>query len=112
MNHKELEEEKMLKSVQFLVVKREGRDKEPVPLCDRLPVSFCLDCGNSITRLPWTKNSLPGQGPHPCTLIELPERPAMKPAFSERPGMKSAFSERPGMKPAFSDLCFGVCFCL
>ena len=45
MNPKELEEEKMLKSVQFLVVKRKGRDKEPVPLCDRLPASFCLDCG-------------------------------------------------------------------
>lgn len=73
MNPKELEEEKMLKSVQFLVVKRKGRDKEPVTLCDRLPASFCLDCGDSITRLPWTKNSLPGEGPYPCTLIELPE---------------------------------------
>ena len=66
MNQKELEEEKMLTSVQFLVVKREGRDKEPVPLCDRLPVSFCLDCGNSITRF-LDKNSLPGEGLYPCT---------------------------------------------
>lgn len=50
MNQKELEEEKTLTWVKFLVVKSEGRDEEPVPLCDLLPGSFCLDCGSSIIK--------------------------------------------------------------
>ena len=73
-----------------MVVRSEGRDEEPVPLCDMLPASFCLDCGSNIIKQIALDKELFIRGRAVSSHINRIAREArgvvgMKPAISDTP---------------------------